>query len=307
MASTTTSSLSATTGVPIAAHAAAGVQRLQEMIYSTTIELSKFELARALGEYSDDFEKVVYYCVNNWWEESKFRQIFNGDSRGYSRVDGQVGNSPPNPVVVANSRILVYKSYWNITDIVTKRSILGDSDPGLIDGLYPHGVSQTLGCYFIRAGGINSAFATLTGLPRYSSLMRDLIIDPGARVIDLFPDTPEGRQLSIRAGLMVLDYWYRYASNLKGSSIVSGNNIPAAQFLAAIGENVQQGDMNKKITPRQAFFLAFVGYVGWVGKDVNNTSGTIRAVRVRSLNTRLLTGSFSNNEIYTAPPLSTCP
>lgn len=260
---------------------------LQEMVSSTTEMISNFP------QLQSSVPNIINWCVNNWYAESTFRGSFSdGTSRGNTIVTGLGGSTDPDSQRWRAGRSL-YTGYWTDSTIVTYRQTHGNMDPAILDGLYAHSTSQTMGAYFITG---NTYYQSLFGLPKYNSIARshELLVPVGTRVTSVFPDNVDGRKKGILAGLAVLDQKY--------NSFIGKPTIRYGNYLNAIGEPYKPGDT---INSRQAVLLAFMAYVG-LGQDANGYSGTTRALFVKGATTSNLQ-ALSVRNIRIAGPTTNMP
>lgn len=270
--------------------AASGTQLSTSSVPSSTrkteIEQSTKE---ALSDYFPDLNKldsIVKYCMNIWWSESNFNCFH---SSGNSRHNAIVTGTPVGSLVSDNLADWkygrdFYSRYWKDTNIVNKRITLGQS-PAIIDGLYAHGVSATMGAYHIK--GCQACSDTFSS-SKYLGIATDngLLVEPGNRVTTIYTEDVAGRKRSIIAGLIILDWHYHQRLGMPMLAVDRKGNSPYL-LLTAIGYPIFSGGLTASnflkgtlVTPSQAILLAAGDYLGF-GRDINGATGIDRAKFVR--------------------------
>lgn len=260
MASITTS----VAGVSITEVSGDSNVRIQEMVDSTTSALKMFPSLNSIPD-------ILIYCMNTWQAESGFEQFHkDGTSRHNTIVTGLGSNIYiPEDTSTWVSGKGFGTHYWvgNPLKHLRKSTPSNPPQPGLVDGLYAHGISACMGAYSVI--GTNT-YQTTFGLPKYKSICTSngLLVDPtslveGARITNLFPDNKAGRYSSIVAGLVILDSKY--------SAVVG--KLMTKYYQDALNKIGESATIGKPITQRQAIILACGLYVGSLaGKDANNYS-----------------------------------
>ena len=237
------------------------MRRINEMIDSTNSALATyFPTLYAIPD-------ITRYCMTIWQMESGFNCFPNGVNSRHTLI---VNTFPiPDDKKLWNPQSSFADSYWNDPLIYAYRQRNGTPE-SILDGLYAHGISAVMGAYHVD--GCNACLTTM-GSPRYRSISiaNGLLVQPGTAVTSIYTEDKAGRKKSIVAGLILLDYHFsRYVGHSMTRDTVN--------LLAGIGDTT--ATVSSTPTTKQAILLAAGAYLGW-GKDVNNSSGVFRAVKVR--------------------------
>lgn len=263
-------------GVEVTEIYASGTDRIQELWASTVEALQNFpELNRV--------PNAAITCMNTWMKESGFEQLHrDGTSRHNTIVTGL--GTAPGPVSssgwTAGSEFR--DNYWTANPIANSLKVFGHTE-GLKDGLYAHGISACMGAYLVSG---TKMFSNLVGDPRYygAAVNAGIVIDynslcTGGRIVDLFPDTKEGRKSSIVAGLIIMSDHFNYWKG-RNTSLKNNKGMSAKDILAKLGETCPA---NAHMSHNQALLLASGSYLGGYGfgLDANGASGYDRAIFCR--------------------------
>ena len=209
----------------------------------------------------------INYCMSTWKEESGFNCHHSQGNSRHTLVTGTKSDIG----IPVSKQWLAGRSfgpdYWEDSITLAYRKKYGDT-PEVVDGLYAHGLSASMGAYNIigcKAWKYTLGSNEYVDMATAEGLMVDLYTS-GQRVIDIFPDTFNGRRRSILTGLILL--------NWKFEAILP--NRMSAKSASLVG-----GIAGKLPTDDQALLLATGAYLGWAS-DSNGTTGASRLAKIKS-------------------------
>jgi hypothetical protein len=212
---------------------------------------------------------VHMYCRSVWMYESSFRQFGNaGNSRGNNIISAVI--PPPEDLLSWRSGRDFYHKYWVDPVIADYRKKNGSTE-GILDGLYAQGIAQVVGAYHVR--GCKAAKEIFQST-KYMGITESngLMVNPGQRVIDVYPDTVLGRKRSVLAGTIIINYWFNYW-NKQSMTENTGRLIKSSTGITAF-------PTNKIVDADQALILSMGSYVGFKGRDANGSTGVQRAFNI---------------------------
>jgi hypothetical protein len=228
------------------------------------------------------FPNIVETCMSIFQAESGFEcwPMGSSNSRHQTIVCGN--DSYINGIVTDLPRCTwkygksFWTDYWHDSVIQNYIKTYGQS-PAIIDGLYAHGVSATMGAYHIK---YTKAWNVLFGLPLYQPLVTSFNLQVPAGVsitqtVYTANDQPN-RKKSIVAGLIVLHS--KVMARLNGvAKQIDINNLNTVMAndpaIPIVGQKFQ--------SPQQILILAVGDYLGSF-VDANNTSALSRMMQVYS-------------------------